>query len=373
MEQKIITPENDYRGLNAWLRDHQIKRLLLVCGDYMRYLPKLSEHLRDLEEQGLQITRFVDFQPNPQYQNVVDGIEAFNGNQCDAIMAIGGGSAMDVAKCIKLFCRMDAGRNYLEQAIVPNGIPFLAMPTTAGSGSEATRYSVIYYQGKKQSVTHESCIPGTVLLDPDALRSLPIYQKKSTMLDALCHAIESWWSVNSTDESKAYAAEAIRGVMAHRQAYLDNEVSGLTGMLKAANAAGKAINITQTTAGHAMCYKITGLFGCAHGHAAALCVRRLFPWMLTHMDQCIDPRGAEYLRQTMREIAQALDCGTAQEAAEGFAAFFDSLQLDVPAAAPEQYEELKTSVNPVRLKNHPVALSEDDIDTLYHMILKENV
>jgi alcohol dehydrogenase class IV len=187
-------------------------------------------------------------------------------------MAIGGGSAMDVAKCVKLYCATPgngADGSFLKEEPVSARIPFLAMPTTAGTGSEATRYAVIYYEGKKQSVTHDSLIPETVLMDPACLKTLPLYQRKATMMDALCHAIESFWSVNSTEESKAYSRKAVKGVLKNIEAYLKNTEEGNAGMLVAAHEAGKAINITQTTAGHAMCYKITNLFNCAHGHAKA--------------------------------------------------------------------------------------------------------
>ena len=153
------------------------------------------------------------------------------------------------------------------------------MPTTAGTGSEATRYAVIYYNDAKQSITSKSIIPSTVLMDPNALKTLPVYQRKATMCDALCHAIESFWSVNSNEESKKYSRAAIKGVLKNMQGYFENTEEGNAGMLRAAYDAGKAINITQTTAGHAMCYKITSLFGCAHGHAAILCDRVLFSWM----------------------------------------------------------------------------------------------
>ena len=140
-------------------------------------------------------------------------------------------------------------------------------------------------------------------------------------------------------------------------------------MLIAANTAGKAINITQTTAGHAMCYKITSLFGCAHGHAAALCDRVLFPWMVNNVDKCTDPRGVEYLTRTLTEIGQAMGCENAAAGAEKLEKIFKGLELEVPTATDEQFELLKTSVNPVRLKNHPIALDVDTIDRLYHKIL----
>jgi alcohol dehydrogenase class IV len=152
--------------------------------------------------------------------------------------------------------------------------------------------------------------------------------------------------------------------------YLANTKEGRKGMLLAANMAGRAINITQTTAGHAMCYKITSIFGSAHGHAAILCDRVLFPWMIQNTDKCIDPRGKAYLTGALKEIGGAMGCETPEQAADKLTAIFEKLELDVPEATDEQYEELKTSVNPVRLKNHPVALDEDTIDALYHKILR---
>ena len=286
---------------------------------------------------------------------------------------------MDVAKCIKLYSNLPGdGENgsWLDAEYIDNNIPFLAMPTTAGTGSEATRYAVIYYDGKKQSVTSESFIPEAVLMDPNTLVTLPLYQKKATMMDALCHAIESYWSVNSTKTSREYSREAIRLVLEHMDGYLSNNEEDNAGMLRAAHMAGKAINITQTTAGHAMCYKITSLFRVAHGHAAILCDRVLLPWMLENTDRCIDHRGKGYLKDLFGEIASAMGCVGADGAGDPKAAstklsqIFESLELEVPKATPEQFEILKTSVNPVRLKNHPIALDVDTIDMLYHKILK---
>ena len=261
---------------------------------------------------------------------------------------------------------MDSERLYLEQEIVPNHIPFLAMPTTAGSGSEATRYAVIYYHGVKQSVSHESCMPDTVLLDSGALRTLPAYQRKSTMLDALCHAMESCWSIRATAQSRQYSQEAIAGVLANMDGYLANTDAGNQGMLLAAHTAGKAIDIAQTTAGHAMCYQITSLFHVAHGHAAALCDRVLFPWMAERAAR----DGGEALRGALHEIAAAMGCGTPETAAAKFRDLFSALDLEIPAATEEQFQILRRSVNPVRLKNHPVTLDEGTIDWLYRQILK---
>ncbi|MBP5592251.1 phosphonoacetaldehyde reductase [bacterium] len=372
MEQKIITARGCYIEFDQWVRDNGCKKLLMVCDDSLKFMDNFNSHLAQLEKNGLKIIRFSDFQPNPLYESVVEGVKLLRAEGCDSIMAVGGGSAMDVAKCIKLYSNMEGNGidgSYLKQEKIPDFIPFIAMPTTAGTGSEATRYAVIYYNDAKQSVTSESFIPGTVLMDPNALKTLPLYQKKATMMDALCHAVESFWSLNSTEESKKYSKAAIEGVLANMEGYLNNTESGNAGMLLSAHTAGKAINITQTTAGHAMCYKITSLFRVAHGHAAVLCDRVLFPWMIKNTDKCIDSRGEKYLKETFQQIASAMGCDTPETAARKLNDIFSSLEFKVPAATAEQFEILKNSVNPVRLKNHPVALDVSTIDALYHEIL----
>ena len=371
VKQTILSAENDYKSLDIWLTDNKIARLLLVCDRSLSFLT-IKDYFGTLPERlGVKVVKFDDFQPNPLYESVVEGVALFKRENCQAIIAVGGGSSIDVAKCIKLYSNMDSSQNYLKQPILPNNIPLLAMPTTAGTGSEATRYAVIYYEGVKQSVADESCIPSAVLMDSSALKTLPLYQKKSTMLDALCHALESFWSVNSTDQSKAFSRSAIEMILSHMDGYLANDDVANTVMLKAANLAGKAINITQTTAGHAMCYKLTSLYGIAHGHAAALCDKVLFLWMIQNTDKCIDLRGEEYLKQTFHEIAQAMRCSTPEQACEKWDTIIAGLQLEIPAASQEDYQILKTSVNPTRLKNHPIQLDADTIDMLYHRFLSK--
>ena len=380
MNQQIITSTNEFEALDKWIDTNAIKKLFLVCDSSFQFLTEIRKYIERIEATGstpsgneLSIVRFDDFQPNPLYDSVVKGVKLFRKSGSDAIMAIGGGSAMDVAKCIKLYSNMEGegeDGSFLNIPIIPNDVPFLAMPTTAGTGSEATRFAVIYYDGKKQSVADLSAIPGTVLMDSSVLTTLPEYQKKSTMMDAFCHAIESFWSVNSTDESKEYSRQAVRMVIDNMEGYLSNTEEGNSNMLIAANLAGKAINITQTTAGHAMCYKITSLYRAAHGHAAILCDRILFPWMIDNTDKCIDPRGEEYLKSVFGEIAEAMNCSTPKEAAAKIEKIFETLGLEIPTANEEDFEELKTSVNPVRLKNHPIGLDVETIDMLYHKILK---
>ena len=248
-EQKILKADNTYGVLMDWIRESGADSVFLVSDASLPFL-KVRSFFESLEEEGspVKLVRFDDFQPNPLYESVVKGVQLFRSEGCSAIIAVGGGSAMDVAKCIKLYSNMEGNGEeggFLKQEIVPNDIPFLVIPTTAGTGSEATRYAVIYYEGAKQSVTHTSIIPGTVLFDPSALKTLPIYQKKATMADALCHAVESYWSVNSTEESREISKKAILAILSNMEGYLANTEEGNAGMLAAAHLAGQAINITQ--------------------------------------------------------------------------------------------------------------------------------
>lgn len=368
--QKILTATENYTELDNYFKASGAKCILLVCDSAFGFL-RIKSYFDTLESRlGIRVVSFSDFQPNPKYESVAAGVDIFRANGCGLIAAVGGGSALDVAKCIKLYSNMDSSVNYLKQQIVPNDVPLFAVPTTAGTGSEATRYAVIYYEGEKQSVADYSCIPSTVLFDASVLKTLPMYQKKATMMDALCHAVESFWSVNSTEESRVFSREAIEMVLANHESYLANEDAGNANMLKAANTAGKAINITQTTAGHAMCYKLTSLYGIAHGHAAALCDKALIPFMLAHPENCIDPRGIDHLNAVYDGIAAAMGCDTPAKAAEKFAEIVDSLELSVPQIqSADELNLLKTSVNPVRLKNHPIALTVETIETLYQKML----
>lgn len=361
MNQKII--HSDYKEIKAWTNK---KKILLVCGKSFDQL-KIKGYLDKKN-----IIRFSGFTSNPTYEEVEEGVKVFNSNQCNSIIAIGGGSAIDVAKCIKLFSNMDDGQEYLKQQIIENEIPFMVMPTTAGTGSEATRFAVIYKNGEKISISHDNCIPDTVFFDDDALNSLPLYHRKSAMLDAFCHAIESYWSINSTEESKQYSMEAINIILDNQKGYMVADKEAQIKMLKASNIAGKAINITQTTGGHAMCYKLTTLYGLAHGHSAALCVSKLWPYMINHHENINDPRGEKYVLEVFDALAKVMGCESPLQAAEKFKNILLELDMWYPQIDKDNLEILCNSVNPDRLKNNPIRLEQGDIKEVYTEIQKVN-
>ncbi len=325
--------------------------------------------------------KFSDFTPNPLYEQVCQGIDLFKSSGCDAILVVGGGSAIDVAKCIKLAVLAEEGKAALIPPLVSqrlpidgSRIPFIAIPTTAGTGSESTHNAVMYYEGAKQTVTNDGILPDFAVLEPSVLKTLPLYQKKCTMMDALCQGIESWWSVNSTDESKEYSRKAVELVMAHWRKYIfENDDEAAAQIMLAANYSGRAINIAQTTAAHAMSYKITSLFKLPHGHAVAVCLPEIWEYMLTNPDKCIDSRGKEYVLNIFQSIATNLGSNHATEAISSFREMMRSLELCNPQrnlCTEDSFDSLCRSVNPVRLKNNPVNLDSEAITSLYSSILK---
>lgn len=360
MKQQVISTTDVLNRLNDIFEIEGISKVLLVCDSAFDYLQTKEEYLK----MKVQYVMFNQFTPNPLYEDVLKGVEVFRNNHCDAIIAIGGGSSIDVAKCIKLYSNMDDSKIYLEQECKENDVTLIAIPTTSGTGSESTRYAVIYYEGKKQSVTHESIVPKYAILDYRNLVTLPIYQKKCTMLDALCQSIESWWSVNATDESKVCSVKALAMIVSNMKAYLSNEAEGNANMLIAANYAGQAINITQTTAAHAMSYKLTSLYGVPHGRAAFMCLPHIWSYM----------NEKQILPDVFAEIARVLGYETVNKAIDFLLKLDGELFKDNKVRMDiNDLEVLTVSVNSTRLKNNPLALSKNEISNLYKKIMEKYI
>lgn len=315
---------------------------------------------------------FTEFLPNPVYEDVIAGVDIFKGRKCDGIIALGGGSTIDVAKCIKLFSGLDRDKNYLTQTpFIDSRIPLLAIPTTAGTGSESTRFAVIYYNSKKQSITNNSIIPDIVLLDFEVLTTLPLYQKKCTLLDALCQAIESWWSVNSTQESIVFAEKAIKLILENYKKYIfESSSDAMKQIMLGANYAGRAINITQTTAAHAMSYKLTSKYKLPHGHAVAICLPTTWRYIESNRKDTVDGKGYHELLNKTNQIAQAMGEKDSVQAIKRFESIMCELGIKAPKCTSiDDLNDLVQSVNPIRLKNYPVLISKEIMTEMYKEIL----
>ena len=371
MNQKIL---NGINNLSEALEG--ASKVFVVCDSSYPFLNIKS----DIENMGVPHVLFSAFAPNPVYEDVCKGIDLFQITKCDSILAVGGGSSIDVAKCIKLAVLAKEGNAALIPPLVStrvecdgSKIPFIAIPTTAGTGSESTHNAVMYYEGAKQTVTNDGVLPDCAILEASVLKTLPLYQKKCTMMDALCQGIESWWSVNSTEESYEYSRKTIELIMANWRKYIfENEEEAAANIMLGANYAGRAINITATTAAHAMSYKITSLYNFPHGHAVAVCLPEIWEYMIGHMDKCIDKRGQEYLSDSFDKISKTMGCENPKQAIVKFRNMMEDMELSNPVAIDrtKDLNVLSMSVNPVRLKNNPIELDLPVISSIYEIILK---
>lgn len=374
MKQQIVS---GIKILPEILKEVGCRKLFLVIDSSYPFL-NIKDEIETLPVD--EKVKFSDFTPNPLYEQVCKGIDLLKSTQCDIIIAVGGGSAIDVAKCIKLAFLAKEGNASLIPPIVNTRVecdgkklPFIAIPTTAGTGSESTHNAVMYYEGAKQTVTNDGVLPDYAILEPSVLKTLPLYQKKCTMMDALCQGIESWWSVNSTEKSYEYSRKTVELIRDNWRKYIfENDDEAAAQIMLAANYGGRAINITATTAAHAMSYKITSLYKLPHGHAVAVCLPEIWEYMIHHMDKCLDKRGQEYLNKIFDNIAQTMGVDTPTEAISVFRNMMKEMKMANPVSdrLPSDILLLTSSVNSIRLRNNPVGLDEETINYLYNRVVK---
>jgi alcohol dehydrogenase class IV len=290
------------------------------------------------------------------------------------IIAVGGGSVMDMAKLVNIF-RSNGGEmmSYVtgRTPIEKPGLPLAAVPTTSGSGSEATHFAVLYVDKVKYSVAHEYMRPDYCLIDPALTESLPPHLTASSGIDALGQAIESYWSVNSTDASKSYSEQAIELAVGHlKQAVKSPDKASRQAMAEAAHLAGKAIDIAKTTGPHAISYYFTSHYDVPHGHAVALTLGRFihFNSRVSSRDVA-DRRGADYVRATMERLLGLLGVQSAEEGTAMIESLIAEIGLEtdvrkVGLCDSAAVAELVRGVNAERLKNNPRKVRPDDIPLL---------
>lgn len=323
---------------------------------------KASEDFKSI---GVDAVFFSDYSPNPKYEDVKKGACLFKKSGCKTIVSIGGGSAIDVAKCIKLFATLDNEYDFLNGKYNYNNIYHIAVPTTCGTGSESTSFAVIYYNGQKLSIEHGSVLPDVAILDHSFLASLPEYQRNSTLSDSLCQAIESYWAANANDESRHYSARCIEMILANLESFLCGDIAASKNILRASNYSGKAINISKTTAPHAMSYKLTSLYKIAHGHAVALC---LIPcWKLLKEKAKTDKK----LEETLLSLASVLTKSGIDESISYVSDIIKKLNLPAVTINADDLNTLADSVNTSRLNNNPVIFDKSELYNIYKSIAQD--
>ena len=353
-EYQSIETKNYIEKIENYLSKENLSNPLIVHG---KHLLRDKDFKRFVERHGLSL--FSEYSYNPTFQNVIDGVCQFQKNENDSIIAIAGGSGIDVAKAIKYY--FDSQK--IKSPIKLNrfvDIPLVAVPTTAGTGSESTTFSVIYYQEKKQSLDAEHLLPNYVILDGQFLNSLSIYQRKSTLLDAFCQSIESVWSVHSTAKSLEYALKALKIILINYESFILGDNSHNEKLILASNLAGKAINISKTTAPHAMSYAITSMKGISHGHAVSLTLTETIDYLNKNINK-LDEKTISHLNLLLK----TLNLDNLSQLGEYVFKTVSKFGLPKPTFTYKEIDFLSHNINLERLKNMPIVPNKNDIERLY--------
>ena len=311
MTEQTVYRKNEYQTLKKLVCRVDPDKIFLIRGKGSYQSSGAEKFIENLFLEVLP-SAFYNFDPNPQIEDLRKGLDLFNVKKYELIIAIGGGSVLDMAKLISVFAHQNQKVEDIVQGkfnIEGKKTSVLAIPTTAGSGAEATQFAVLYIDKKKYSIGHAAIRPDIVYLSPEFSHFAKPYLKACSGLDAFCQAVESIWNVNATKESLEYGYEAAKIIWNNLEnAVKNNDESASVALQEASYLAGKAINITKTTAPHALSYAFTSYYNIPHGHAVALSLPFFFDYNYNVSDKdCNDPRGDLSVKIRIEKLLETLD------------------------------------------------------------------
>jgi len=222
---------------------------------------------------------YAEVTPNPELDALDLAKRRFADLQPSAIVALGGGSAIDAAKALSVI--LDSAQSApLEHALRQGAgqawdkaIPVVAIPTTSGTGAEVTPFATVWdsVHHRKHSIAGDAVFPAVAILDPELALSLPEKETLHTALDAISHAMESLWNRNRTSVSEVFAAQALALAVDALPRVLGEpgNLSARSAMQQASLLAGLAISQTRTAIAHAISYPLTSHYGIPHGLACS--------------------------------------------------------------------------------------------------------
>jgi phosphonate metabolism-associated iron-containing alcohol dehydrogenase len=252
------------------------KKIILVTG---KQSMKKSGIARTVVEnlKSYPVAVYDDVEHNPTTRNIENGLRFLEKEKGDLVIGLGGGSVIDFAKAIAVLSKNSGSVfEYLSsnREIVNRGIPLIAIPTTAGTGSEVTQYASIINEDtkKKISLTHDYVRPNVAIVDPSLTVTMPKSVTAITGLDALSQCIEAYWSRNHTPVSDVFALNGIKLISENiTNAYnFPDEIDARSNMSLASLFSGIAISIAATTIVHSVSYPLTVRFKVPHGLACSL-------------------------------------------------------------------------------------------------------
>lgn len=311
-----------------------LRNPLLITDPGIKDFPFINTAVDSCKASGLECGMFSDVQPNPTGTNIEQGVNAFNSGDHDGVIAIGGGSALDAGKAIALMAKQgvsiweleDVGDNWTK-ADGAGIAPIVAVPTTAGTGSEVGRASVILDEAAKvkKIIFHPRMVPAIVILDPMVTTGLPPMLTAATGMDALSHSLEAWCSPAYHPMAEGIAVEGIRLVRNYLPTAVTSgsDVEARTQMLVASMMGATAFQ-RGLGAMHALAHPLGALYNAHHGTLNAV----LMPYVLVANRQVIEPR--------IIYLARSIDIPNAS-----FDSFLDwVLELRETVSIPQNLEDL---------------------------------
>lgn len=239
-------------------------RAFIVSDSIMETLGYLQEAIDYLNEAGISSTIFKEVRPDPDVKVVADGLKLYMESNADVLVAIGGGSAIDTAKGILYFA--------CKSGITIDKPLFIAIPSTSGTGSEVTNFSVITSEGEKVVIVDEFITPDIAILDSTCIQHVPQRVVVDTGIDVLVHAIEAYVSEKATDFTDALAEKAIKLIFENLET-IYNDVKDSDARDRVQNAscmAGMAFTNAGLGINHSLAHAFGGTFHISHGRSNAL-------------------------------------------------------------------------------------------------------
>ena len=349
-----------------------LKEIILEKGFNAAFIVTGEHFLADIVHQpssllnGLQHYHYIKKKGDVSIPEIENCLQAFQQQPANVIVAIGGGSVIDLTKAV-IFSQH---KQNLSKPF------FIAVPTTAGSGSEATCFAVAYKNKRKFSLEHAVLLPDVSILDPELTYNLPATQTAISGIDALAHAIESVWNIHATEESIMLAEEAISILIDN----LPQAVHHPTALVRektlwGAHVAGKAINITRSTGSHACSYYLSGHFYVAHGQAVALFLPLFFLYnAAVNRDNCNDTNGVDAVNNRLQRLYDLLGVENSEQAMHYLRHFILNigLAINLQMLQIDKAEILEAWVNEIdeeRFKNNPVKFDKEALISLYQKYL----